>query len=107
MCRQLSPWLILLKGHPATGKSTLARELARTLHWPLIDKDDVKDHTLYMQEGNEIAYRICWTIAETQLELGLGVIVDTPLSYPLGYSTASAIAARQGVSLLLVETQPG
>ena len=38
-------WLAL-KGHPATGKSVVAEALARRLRWPLIDKDDAKDHIL-------------------------------------------------------------
>lgn len=35
--------LLLLKGHPATGKSALARRLASTLRWPVVDKDDARD----------------------------------------------------------------
>lgn len=35
--------LLLLKGHPATGKSALARRLANTLRWPVVDKDDARD----------------------------------------------------------------
>lgn len=94
-----------MKGHPATGKSTLARTLARQLGWPLIDKDDVKDHTLALADGNLLAYTILWQIVETQLALGLNVIADSPLSYPVGYATAQALAARQHARLLVVETR--
>ena len=34
------PFLIVLSGLPASGKSTLARQLQKALHLPLIDKDD-------------------------------------------------------------------
>ena len=97
--------LVAMKGHPATGKSTLARGLARRFGWPLIDKDDVKDHTLGLAGGNELAYRILWQVVATQLALGLNVIVDSPLSYPVGYATAQALAAACGARLLVVETR--
>ena len=35
--------LVLMKGHPGTGKSTLAQCLCRLLEWPLIDKDATRD----------------------------------------------------------------
>jgi predicted kinase len=97
--------LIALKGHPATGKSTLARALAGRLGWPLIDKDDVKDHTLGLPGGNELAYAILWQIVATQLGLGLSVIADTPLSYPIGYATAQRLAKQSNARLLIVETR--
>lgn len=100
-----NPSLIAMKGHPATGKSTLAHALARSLGWPLIDKDDVKDHTLHLPVGNQLAYTIMWQIVERQLVLGINVVVDSPLSYPVGYATACTLAERYGARLLVVETQ--
>lgn len=35
--------LILMKGHPGVGKSTIARHMARLMGFPLIDKDDARD----------------------------------------------------------------
>jgi predicted kinase len=93
-----------MKGHPATGKSTLAHALARTFGRPLIDKDDVKDHTLHLPEGNQLAYAILWQVVERQLALGVSVIVDSPLSYPVAYATACELAERYGAHLLVVET---
>jgi predicted kinase len=102
--RSSNATLIVMKGHPATGKSTLAHALARTFGWPLIDKDDVKDHTLHLPEGNQLAYAILWQVVERQLALGVSVIVDSPLSYPVGYTTACELAERYGAHLLVVET---
>ncbi|MEZ4865390.1 MAG: ATP-binding protein [Caldilineaceae bacterium] len=97
-------YLVAMKGHPATGKSTLAHALAHTLHWPLLDKDDIKDHTLGLPDANELAYAILWQIVATQLQLGVSVIVDSPLAYPTMYATAQTLATRYQAQLLVVET---
>jgi predicted kinase len=93
-----------MKGHPATGKSTLARALAQALCWPLLDKDDIKDYTLAAPGGNELAYAILWQVVATQLSLGLSVVADSPLSYPIGYDMAKKVVCRHGGRLLVVET---
>jgi predicted kinase len=96
--------LIAMKGHPATGKSAVARRLAHRLHMPLIDKDDIKDHVLGLAGANEIAYDAMWQIVETQLSLRIAVIAVSPLSYPQGYARACEIAAKFRAKLLVVET---
>jgi predicted kinase len=98
------PSLVAFKGHPATGKSVLAEALARRLRWPLIDKDDVKDHLLHLPDANELAYAIMWQIAGTQLALGLSALAVSPLSYPQEYEQAAALAVRHNARLLVVET---
>ncbi|KAH0983763.1 hypothetical protein GBA52_010940 [Prunus armeniaca] len=81
--------LIAMKGHPGTGKTTLANSLASTLKLPLLDKDDVRDKLQSLQASssssassvlNDASNRVIWQIAATQLRLGLSVIVDSPLS---------------------------
>ncbi len=97
--------LILFKGHPGTGKSTLAQALARRLRWPLIDKDDVKDFTMNLPDGNILAYDIAWRVVETQLSLGISTVVDTPLSYPVGYEIGKELAHRWQAHLWVIETK--
>jgi predicted kinase len=99
------PWLVAMKGFPATGKSALAHVLCRTLAWPLIDKDDVKDFTLHFENGNELAYEIMWSITRRQLSLGLSVVVDSPLTYPIAFATAATLASEYKARLLVVETR--
>ena len=82
----------------------VAWRLARLLRCPLIDKDDVKDYTLSLPDGNALAYAIMWQVAGTQLALGLDVVVDSPLSYPVGYEQAQELAAAHGARLWVVET---
>lgn len=98
------PHLIAMKGHPATGKSTLAYALARSLKWPLLDKDDIKDQTLGLPNDNELAYAILWQVVATQLRLGVSVIVDSPLAYPSLYEQGKNIVQTYDAALLVIET---
>jgi predicted kinase len=97
--------LLLLKGHPATGKSTLATALARYLAWPLIDKDDIKDHLYPLPNSGHLSYEVLWQIVRRQLEIGLSVIVDSTLSYPQSYATGQQLATTYHARLLVVETK--
>jgi predicted kinase len=99
--------LLLFKGHPATGKSTLAKALAQRLGWPLIDKDDIKDHLYRLPNTNSghLSYEILWQIVNHQLALGLSVIADTTLSYPQSYAKGAELAAAHGARVVVVETQ--
>ncbi len=96
--------LVAMKGHPATGKSTLAYALARALQWPLIDKDDIKDQTLGLPHDNQLAYAIMWQVVATQLALGVSVIMDSPFAYPLLYQRAQVLITAHNARLLVVET---
>lgn len=99
------PCLLLMKGFPATGKSQLAHALSRRLHWPLVDKDDIKDVILPLPDSNALSYAIMWNVTGRQLQLGVSVIVDSPLTYPDQFETAAALADRCSAALLVVETQ--
>lgn len=97
--------LLLFKGHPGTGKSTLAAALARHLAWPLIDKDDVKDHIYHLPDSGYLSYEVMWHIVRHQLEIGLSVLVDSTLSYQTTYATGQEFATTFNTRLLVVETR--
>jgi predicted kinase len=71
--------LVIFSGLPGTGKSTLADRLARELRWPLLGIDDVlgkvPENADFEFWDSKVATLLGLT--ETQLELGLSVIVDS------------------------------
>lgn len=144
--------LVAMKGHPGCAKSTVARALARALRCPVIDKDDIRDCTLELEQReiisssaaarpsssvllcescgssnsrgaaafsssssssstsfvlNTLSYDVMWKVVETQLQVGLSVIVDCPLARPDLFKTACCLADRYGCRVMVVECRSG
>ncbi|KAK9828222.1 hypothetical protein WJX74_004082 [Apatococcus lobatus] len=105
------PLLILLKGHPAVGKSAVALALAQLLRWPLVDKDDARDcfegiaELAEVPPGilNSLAYKIMFRTASKQLLAGNSAIVDCPLSRISLYQEASVLADKHRAQVAVVE----
>jgi predicted kinase len=73
--------LIIFGGLPATGKTTIARELARQLGTIYLRIDTIeqamRDATTARHPMNDEGYRIAYAVAEDNLRLGLTVISDS------------------------------
>ena len=99
--------ILLLKGQPGSGKSTLARFLAALLGWPLIDKDDARDgcQDLAIQhpsiDWNTLSYDVMFRYVESQLRVGLNVIVDCPLARKSLFNRAAELA-QQVITVLVI-----
>ena len=75
----------IFRGKAATGKTTLSDMLARELSIPIIRKDDVVDALKMTQKtnkdlvSNEVCYNILHKIIQTNLDLGIDLILDIAL----------------------------
>ena len=74
--------ILLLKGLPCCGKSTLADALSKRTLWPIIDKDDGRDclSKLTAVAGSalsELSYDIVFQVAERQVNLRQAASVPT------------------------------
>lgn len=115
------PMIIAMKGHPGTGKSTLARSLAVSLRLPLIDKDDIRDSTFSVEQAllsssvphadasrllNNLSYDAMWRITATQVRHGPGAIIDSPLSRRAHLDRLVEIASLYKAKLFVIECSP-
>lgn len=73
-------FLLQMSGFPASGKSTLAKEVMKHTHAVVIDRDIIKTRLLAAKSDNinELSYQLTYDLAEFYLSLGKSVIIDTP-----------------------------
>lgn len=100
---------IVMRGYPGTGKSTIARLLATSLHTPLIDRDIIRRVAVDIF-GNaapvgQFSYELLFALAREQLSLGLSVVVDTPLTYRRTYESCLELARTFDTKMLVVHCQ--
>jgi predicted kinase len=79
------PLLVVVTGPPASGKSSIARELAEELRIPFLSKDELKER-LYEEigSGEELedaiersATAILYSVARSNLAVGVDVLVES------------------------------
>ncbi|MCL2158022.1 MAG: ATP-binding protein [Oscillospiraceae bacterium] len=87
--------IYIFRGKAATGKTTLSNMLARKLFIPVLCKDDVVD-ALKMTEttdknlvNNRVCYNILYKIIQTNLDLGVDIILDIALGDRQSFKTFS------------------
>lgn len=101
------PTLIALCGLPGTGKSSIARELARQTGamWVRIDslEQAIRASGLVSGELNDAGYRAGYAVAQDNLRLGRDVIADSVNPWRLTRDAWRAAGAGAGATVLEVE----
>ncbi len=107
------PLLIVFAGLPGTGKSSLARAVARELHAVYLDKDTIKDRVMALAQqmkwedgakwAGPLSYELLVDLARDNLTLGRTVVLDSPAAYQLFRDKVKQLARALKVNLRLIE----
>ena len=101
--------LILICGLPATGKSTVARQLAKVLDAELLRTDiirkEVIKNPLYTEEEKEQIYRTIFLIADYLIKADVNVIIDGTFYRDRLRNRAREIAKKRGKRFFLIVTR--
>ena len=84
------PYLVIVHGSPATGKTTIARFLADQLNLPLVTKDDIKERLFeklgwsdraWSRKVGAATYSILIYVVEQQLRAGASLVVESNFNF--------------------------
>ncbi len=100
------PTLYIFSGLPASGKSTLAQELAKKIHATFIRIDTIeqglRDICKYDVEGGE-GYELAHLIASDNLKLGNNVIADSVNPWELTRKAWNEVATSSQANFVNIE----
>ena len=103
------PMLIIFGGLPGSGKTTIARELARQIGAVYLRIDTVEQAIrvsgLNSQTMNDTGYQVAYAVAEENLRIGRTVIADSVNPLQLTRDAWIAVANSVSVSFLEVEVK--
>jgi len=99
--------LIILGGLPGTGKTTIARELARQLGAVHVRIDSIEeailDSGVLSSPINDAGYRVAYAVVADNLRIGRTVIADSVNPIPLSRDAWVEVANRAQVSAVEIE----
>jgi predicted kinase len=107
------PQLIVFAGMRGTGKTSLARAVARELRAIYLDKDTIKNCAVAQAErlkleqalqlAGPLSYELLVDVARDNLSLGLSVVLDSPAGYQVFREKVKALARSARAELRLIE----
>jgi len=98
--------LIVFKGKPAIGKTTLAVELGRILNMPVVDKDKIRSVVNFdasIDKLRDKSYEIMFLFADYMLKQNISVICDSPLRPRKWFEYAKNVAKENNSRILVVD----
>jgi predicted kinase len=105
------PWLILVTGLPAAGKTTLSAWLSKQLTIPFIHKDAIKE-ILYdvlgwsdrewSQKFGAASIELMYYFAQASLMAGRSIILDNPFNPDLASAKISALARKANAGTIQI-----
>jgi predicted kinase len=106
--KKINALLVVVTGLPATGKSTIARNLAKRLHGTFLSTDLIRKKLLYRprytKEEKELIYAIMLLVARYLLLSGVTVILDGTFYKRSLRKRVYAVAARTKSNLKIIES---
>lgn len=105
----IPPTLIIFSGLSATGKTTIARELARQLGATYLRADSIeqvlRESEAVTQPINELGYCVAYALAEENLRLGNTVVADSVNPLAITRDAWVSVAHRAQVRPVEIEIQ--
>lgn len=103
--------LVVVTGNPATGKTTVAKDLGAATSLPVVCKDDIKERLAdvlgvgdqsWSKQLGHAASVVLYTVAERMLSAGTSVLLESNFPPELSGPELQGVLARTGADVVQV-----